>query len=343
MDKILVIDDSDLVSRLLSEFLTSHGFEVALAADANQGYEKAIEFMPNLILLDVQLPDVTGFELCRVLKNRPELQHIPIIMVTGTAHRTEEKVRGFQTGADDYVLKPFEMPELLERIRAILKRYNQRRPEIAAPTAHSPLGAPAPASVAASAEKQAPPLTWTISQLMFNPLGGAGDRPIPAVARPYLGLMMGFLLAGLAVSAGSSVRPAPAALSAFMVWGVLVSVVVMASTVMGIKLGWKSGARLVCLAGLPMLIKLAGGLLVSLWTSLPPTYFTASPALFFDHGSIYLERLDLFELWSAWLLWLMLRHRTGSNPRKAGVITLLAWLAGVVLAAGLAKLGAPSA
>ena len=88
------------------------------ALDANEGYAKAIEFHPDLILLDVQLPDVAGFDLIRIIKNRDELKHIPIIMITGTHSHTYHKVKAFQAGADDYVLKPFEMPELLERIKA---------------------------------------------------------------------------------------------------------------------------------------------------------------------------------------------------------------------------------
>src|ERR1041384_3266982 len=104
MTKILVIDDNQLVSKMLREQLTHEGYEVALAADANQGYAAAVESPPDLILLDVQLPDVVGFDLIPIIKNREDLKHIPIIMITGTAHQTEQKVRGFRLGVDDYVL-----------------------------------------------------------------------------------------------------------------------------------------------------------------------------------------------------------------------------------------------
>src|SRR5688500_4487101 len=120
MAKILVIDDSELVSQLLVDYLSEHGFSVLTAHDANSGYLITRETPPDLILLDVQLPDVTGFEVLRVLRKREETKMIPIIMITGTAHSTAEKVRGFQAGADDYVLKPFELPELLERIKRLL-------------------------------------------------------------------------------------------------------------------------------------------------------------------------------------------------------------------------------
>src|SRR5258708_15345572 len=127
MSRILVIDDNDLISRMLREGLSEHGYDVRTALDANQGYTEALQNASDLIILDIQLPDVTGFDLCRMIKNKPELRSIPIIMVTGTASSTEDKVKGFQLGIDDYMLKPFEMPELLERVRAVLRRSEGRR------------------------------------------------------------------------------------------------------------------------------------------------------------------------------------------------------------------------
>src|SRR5438105_3708587 len=107
MSKILVIDDNDLIGKMLNEALTEQGFDVTVAMDANQGYATAIEYQPDLILLDVQLPDVAGSDLIRIIKNRDDLKHIPIIMITGTHGQTDHKVKAFQAGADDYVLKPF--------------------------------------------------------------------------------------------------------------------------------------------------------------------------------------------------------------------------------------------
>src|SRR5258705_4549632 len=125
---------------MLAEALSEQGYEVRVALDANQGYTSAIEFMPDLILLDVQLPDVPGSDLIRIIKNRDDLAHIPIIMITGTHNQTDHKVKAFQSGADDYVLKPFEMPELIERIRAVLRRSQPRRIEA------NESAAPAPAA-----------------------------------------------------------------------------------------------------------------------------------------------------------------------------------------------------
>jgi len=76
MARILVIDDNELIGRMLFETLTEDGYEVRTAIDANRGYSEAMEFAPNLILMDVQLPDVTGFYLCRLIKNRSELRSV---------------------------------------------------------------------------------------------------------------------------------------------------------------------------------------------------------------------------------------------------------------------------
>src|SRR3989442_1103831 len=102
MSRILVIDDNDLIGSMLKEALTEHGYEAKVAMDANSGYATAVNFRPDLMLVDVQLPDVVGFDLVRAMKNREELRAIPIIMITGTANKSEEKVKGFQLGADDY-------------------------------------------------------------------------------------------------------------------------------------------------------------------------------------------------------------------------------------------------
>ncbi len=85
MSKILIIDDSDLIGRLLSDTLLEQGYDVRVASDAHRGYETAIEFLPDLMLVDVHLPDLIGFDLIRVLRNAEPLQRVPIILITGAA------------------------------------------------------------------------------------------------------------------------------------------------------------------------------------------------------------------------------------------------------------------
>jgi len=123
---ILVIEDEAALSTLLEYNLDKEGFRVACAADGEEGLLRIEEETPDLIVLDWMLPKVSGVEVCRQLRARPETRRMPILMLTARGEETD-KVRGLDTGADDYVVKPFAMSELVARIRALLRR---TRPEL---------------------------------------------------------------------------------------------------------------------------------------------------------------------------------------------------------------------
>jgi two-component system, cell cycle response regulator len=122
---VLAIDDSPDVHRLLDVRLRPEGLILHHALDADQGLAMAVELCPDLILLDVDLPLITGFEVCQKLKDNPATAQIPVIFLTG-ATEVYSKVQGFDLGAVDYVTKPFEPAELRARVRAALrvKRYH---------------------------------------------------------------------------------------------------------------------------------------------------------------------------------------------------------------------------
>jgi diguanylate cyclase (GGDEF)-like protein len=122
--KILIIDDSSDIHHLLKVRLRSEGLELQHALDAEDGLSMARELLPDLILLDVDLPDVTGFEVCRTLKSDARTRSIPVIFLTG-AVSVYNQVEGFELGAVDYVTKPFDHAELKARVRSALrtKRY----------------------------------------------------------------------------------------------------------------------------------------------------------------------------------------------------------------------------
>src|ERR1700722_6271098 len=117
---VLAIDDTPAVHRLLDVRLRPEGLILHHALDATQGLAKARDLRPDLILLDVDLPLVTGFEVCQQLKDDPNTAQIPIIFLTGAAD-VYTKVQGFDLGAVDYVLKPFDPAELRARVRAALR------------------------------------------------------------------------------------------------------------------------------------------------------------------------------------------------------------------------------
>lgn len=118
--KVLAIDDSPDVHRLLDVRLRPEGLALHYALNAEEGLAKARELMPDLILLDVDLPVVTGFEVCQRLKEDPATAAIPVIFVSG-ASEVYSKVQGFDLGAVDYVIKPFDPAELRARVRAALR------------------------------------------------------------------------------------------------------------------------------------------------------------------------------------------------------------------------------
>jgi DNA-binding response OmpR family regulator len=115
---ILVIDDDDKLNRLLKRFLKDYGFEIFSALDADEGLKKVRTVLPDLIILDIMLPGLTGFEVCKRIR---ESSAVPIIMLTARGD-VMDKVVGLELGADDYLPKPFEPRELVARIQAVLRR-----------------------------------------------------------------------------------------------------------------------------------------------------------------------------------------------------------------------------
>jgi two-component system, OmpR family, phosphate regulon response regulator PhoB len=118
---ILVVEDEDALSTLLSYNLDKEGYAVTVAADGEEALVQVDERLPDLIILDWMLPKVSGIEVCRRLRNRPETRNVPIIMLTARGEESD-RIRGLDTGADDYLTKPFSMTELSARIRAVLRR-----------------------------------------------------------------------------------------------------------------------------------------------------------------------------------------------------------------------------
>ncbi|MFA0888324.1 MAG: response regulator transcription factor [Synergistales bacterium] len=120
-ERILVVDDELAICELVSEALKRQGFRVETASDGDTALEKAETTLPDLILLDLMLPRLDGWEVCRRLKNQPSTKRIPIMMLT--ARRDErEVIAGLEIGADDYLKKPFSLGELIARVKALLRR-----------------------------------------------------------------------------------------------------------------------------------------------------------------------------------------------------------------------------
>jgi two-component system phosphate regulon response regulator PhoB len=115
------MEDEDALATLLQYNLEKEGYDVVVAADGEEGLVQIDERQPDLVLLDWMLPKVSGIEVCRRIRGRPETRNLPIIMLTARGEESD-RVRGLDTGADDYLTKPFSMTELIARIRAVLRR-----------------------------------------------------------------------------------------------------------------------------------------------------------------------------------------------------------------------------
>ncbi len=118
---VLVVEDEDALATLLQYNLEKEGYQVALAADGEEALMLVDERLPDLVVLDWMLPKISGIELCRRLRGRSETRNMPIMMLTARGEESD-RIRGLDTGADDYVTKPFSMTELAARIRAVLRR-----------------------------------------------------------------------------------------------------------------------------------------------------------------------------------------------------------------------------
>ncbi|MCP4246176.1 MAG: response regulator transcription factor, partial [bacterium] len=126
LGKILLVDDEDKLTFVLSAHLRTCGYEVVVANDGAKGLDLASSFAPDVIVMDIGMPVMDGVEATRRLKQNPATEHIPVIMLTGKA-RTEDLVMGLEAGAQEYVAKPFEVAELLARIRTMIRLAGTRR------------------------------------------------------------------------------------------------------------------------------------------------------------------------------------------------------------------------
>ncbi len=122
--KVLIIEDDTHIAELLQMYLNKEGFDVSIAGDGVRGVELAEQLQPDLVLLDLMLPGMDGWAVCRKLR---ETSSVPIIMLTAKGE-LEDKVTGLNLGADDYIVKPFEMKEVLARIQAVLRRTDKDAP-----------------------------------------------------------------------------------------------------------------------------------------------------------------------------------------------------------------------
>lgn len=202
-EKILIVDDDIDSLKLIGLMLQRHGYEVVAANAGNQALSKALADHPDLIILDIMMPDMDGYEVCRRLRANPETRSIPIIMFTAKT-LVDDKVAGFEAGADDYLTKPTHPAELASRVKAILARSaSQRRRDAKKGMTIGLLGAKGGLG------------TTTLVLNIGAALVSAGETPIIAdfrLGKGSMGLAIGFErsfgMANILAKPTSDIRPA---------------------------------------------------------------------------------------------------------------------------------------
>ena len=119
--KILVVDDDPGIRESLRDLFSLDNFECAVAASAEEGLALIREEMPQLVVADVQLPDMTGYQLCQTLKRDPASQSVPVVMISGRFTEPEDKIQGLELGADEFLSKPFDPTYFVARVKSLLR------------------------------------------------------------------------------------------------------------------------------------------------------------------------------------------------------------------------------
>jgi len=121
MSLVMVIEDEEALSVLLRYNLEKEGYEVATVANGLNAVSEVERLLPAVIILDWMLPEISGVEICKLIRSKPDIKNIPIIMLTAKSQE-EDKIKGLSAGADDYVTKPFSVPELMARVKTNMRR-----------------------------------------------------------------------------------------------------------------------------------------------------------------------------------------------------------------------------
>ena len=125
MPKILIAEDNEDMLETLEKIFLHHNFEVDTALNGKEAIERAAKYPPDLILLDANMPVMNGFDSCKILKSQKTTKDIPVIFLSANFTEVNDRITGFELGADDYILKPFNIKELIMRSTTILQRYKK--------------------------------------------------------------------------------------------------------------------------------------------------------------------------------------------------------------------------
>ncbi len=341
MSRILVIDDDALVTQLLQDFLSSEGHDVTVVRSGNEGWEKAKEIRPDLVIQDVMLPDATGFQMVKRFRENPETATMPIIMMSGAARHPNQQLLGSMMGADDYLLKPFNIDILQEKIHRLLKLPHQPRA-----VEEPPVLSLAPESLVRSIQSERASIhlkdvvmSQRPEQTLFPLLSNApkldGDErgTVPALSLPSTShfqtwrlsailsaSFMMFLLVGFMIFEGpdQALELLRAVGTVMGAWAMLTGFLAVFADVVHISVAARVAVRITGLAMVPLLMKIV----LLMVNPEPGSRYTLMQAL-------WMKPLDSFMLTSLLIVGLQLKRRPGGSFGKslgAMVVLAIMWL-----------------
>jgi CheY-like chemotaxis protein len=342
--EILIIDDSEAAQIAFEQVFSSEGYAVKTAGTAEEGLQSIRKKAPDLIILDVELPDLLGTQLCEMLKKDPATRYIPILMCTG--HKNI--AHGLNLGADDYLVKPCGKDEMVARVNALLRRVElaeerarekeslkNRQAPAAAPKAAAAPRPQSPRTVAAAPGKRRKALLFAWMSLAYplETLARLGEFPLASALSP---LLLCCLFETAIRLAGSRAEPWPHA--AFFgcagpvsLWAATAVCSVLLVPGMRWRTSWPDMTRVCAAAAAPLALR---GLLTLLYVQAcdgVPAEFSASPLLLpsWLHARPVLlsglARCDLFALWSAGIVALGARRAGRLSQARTAWAGAVAW------------------
>ncbi|MBI4425588.1 MAG: response regulator, partial [Elusimicrobia bacterium] len=354
---ILIIDDAEAMSGYLSTLLSAEGFSALCAQTAEEGLRRLRERAPDMIILDVILPDMDGRQFCQFLKSDPRTRLIPIMMCTASARTARDTVEGLRAGADDYLGKPFQAAELLERVHALLRRMDlaeeraravlaeertrEARRHVAAADIAKPESVEPHSPAAQSPSSEAPAWgaralidsVWLALAFPSEAFARASERPLWLAATPVaVAALAGSLASGLAPTSQASAGAAALAFAVpFLLWAVFGGASAFALTLLVKEIDPSASLKAWGLAAAPIAWSRLLALAYVWAASGDPSDFSASLSSVLagvEPGSpagVCLSHCDAFEWWAAILAARGLERIAGVPAVVAAGAALAAW------------------
>jgi len=347
---ILVIDDNSETLELLDDFLSESGYRVRRAETGEKGLAEVAQQLPDLIILDLFLPDLKGSEVCARLRANPKTRSVPVILCTAHQITHEEKIKGFRSGVDDFLIRPFRLDELAARIEAVLRRSAANHVPSEPPPA-TPAPTPALKPAAAPAPSDPPPTALHLFQRIWEIL----NEPRQAMRRPsnpsdFVFCILLVLLTPCLASLSRLTQRAPD----FDSWIGFLSLDMATNVLMWLSIGaaihlampfygqpytWR---KALVAAGWGWSGRVLGALFYGMYPLIAQLGYQMGdfsaginiiPGISPSDGITFLSRISIFDIWAAWITLTAVWSATNEGKRRWDAISIVLGVLCVLLGA----------